>query len=217
MREALRKKTTVVIADDHAIFRSGLRRILETVPGYSVVAETGDGAQTVAVLESFCPDLLILDITMPQGDGISVLRRLGREGGTRIVVLTALIQPDQLQAALQLGAAGVVLKGSTPELLLACIRTVLAGGVWIDQALAGIAVPDAKHARGAQPLRDRLTNREREIVVEIVAGSSNREIAEKLGISEDTAKRHLSNIFDKTGLSSRLELAVYAMNHSDEL
>lgn len=197
----------IVIADDHAIFRDGLRRLLATQQDFTVIAEASDGKEAVALASQLKPDVLLLDLAMPRVPGMEALRELSRqEVAVRTILLTAAIQPFAVNTALQLGARGIVLKASSPELLLKSIRAVHEGQFWMG------GEPVANWAKGG-PLSTSglgLTSREFEIVSAIKEGSSNREIASKLAISEETVKRHLSNIFSKLGVSSRLELAVLA-------
>jgi two-component system nitrate/nitrite response regulator NarL len=197
----------IVIADDHAIFRDGLRRLLATQEDFVVVAEASDGKEAIALATELRPDILLLDLAMPRVPGMEVLRELAhQEISVRTILLTAGIQPFAVTSALQLGARGIVLKASPPELLLKSIRAVYEGQFWVGSE------PVASWARAGGPSTTGfgLTSREIEIISAIKEGSSNREIASKLAISEETVKRHLSNIYSKLGVSSRLELAVVA-------
>lgn len=209
----------IVIADDHPIFRDGLRKLLEEEPGLEVVGEAADGAEAVALARQLEPDVLLLDLAMPRHPGLEALRDL-KEGpaGLRTIVLTASIEKPQIIEALQLGACGVVLKESATQLLLKSIRAVVGGEMWIGRGSVQDLVQYLRAAEGAPPREAPargfgLTPRELDIVETIVAGYSNREIARHLSISEDTVKNHLSNVFDKLGVSSRLELALFAVNH----
>lgn len=197
----------IVIADDHAIFRDGLRRLLATQEDFTVIAEASDGKEAVVLASQLKPDVLLLDLAMPRVPGMEALRELSRqEIAVRTILLTAAIQPFAVTTALQLGARGIVLKASPPELLLKSIRAVYEGQFWMgEQRVANWAKCGPPSSAGLG-----LTSREFEIVSAIKEGSSNREIASKLAISEETVKRHLSNIFSKLGVSSRLELAVLA-------
>jgi two-component system, NarL family, nitrate/nitrite response regulator NarL len=198
----------IVIADDHAIFRDGLRRLLATQEDFQVLAEASDGKEAIALAKELRPDVLLLDLAMPRVPGMEVLRELAhQQAAVRTILLTAAIQPFAVTSALQLGARGIVLKASPPEMLLSSIRAVCEGQFWVGSE------PVAAWARsGGQASTSGfgLTSREIEIISAIKEGSSNREIASKLAISEETVKRHLSNIYGKLGVSSRLELAVLA-------
>jgi two-component system, NarL family, nitrate/nitrite response regulator NarL len=200
----------ILIADDHAIFRDGLRRLLVTQEDFAVVAEATDGKEAVSLTREFKPDILLLDLAMPGVPGMEALRELAHDGlPVYIILLTATIHPLEVAHALRLGARGVVLKASPPELLLKSIRSVCAGERWVgNEIAAGWARYDKWPKRKSE-----LTAREVDIISEIKAGNSNRQIALKLSISEETVKRHLSNIFEKLGVSSRLELALLMSQH----
>jgi len=197
----------IVIADDHAIFRDGLKRLLATQDDFRIVGEAADGKEAVALASSLKPDVLLLDLAMPRVPGMEALRELAQqETAVRTILLTAAIQPFAVTSALQLGARGIVLKASPPELLLRSIRAVHEGQFWVGSEAV------TAWARTGQPSTSGfgLTSREVEIISAIKEGNSNREIASKLAISEETVKRHLSNIYGKLGVSSRLELAILA-------
>jgi two-component system, NarL family, nitrate/nitrite response regulator NarL len=209
----------IVIADDHPIFRDGLRKLLEEEPGLEVVGEAANGAEAVELARQLEPDVLLLDLAMPRHPGLEALRDLkDRPRGMRTIVLTASIEKHQIIEALQLGACGVVLKESATQLLLKSIRAVVAGETWIGRDSVHDLVQYLRAGDGVPPREGPakgfgLTPREQDIVETIVAGYSNREIARHLSISEDTVKNHLTNVFDKLGVSSRLELALFAVNH----
>ena len=211
----------VLIADDHPIFRQGLRTILEAEDGFVVVAEAADGNEAVRLARDFQPDVLLLDLAMPGVSGMEALAELAAAPTpVRTIMLTAAIEKAEIVKALQLGAAGVVLKSSPTDLLFKSIRSVMAGQHWIGreavtdlvQALRTAASPSPAPVKASRR-RFGLTARELEITGAVVAGFRNREIAEKLSLSEDTVKHHLSNIFDKVGASNRLELALFAVEH----
>jgi DNA-binding NarL/FixJ family response regulator len=209
----------IVIADDHPIFRDGLRRLLEAEPGLKVIGEASDGAEAVKLARQLKPDLLLLDLAMPRHHGLEAIRELG-SGNTnslRIILLTAAAEKRQIVEALQLGARGVVLKDSATQLLLKAIRTVMAGEYWVGREAVSNLVQYLRTlvqstGEEARQRKFGLTPRELEIVSAVVAGYANKEIAEHFKISEDTVKHHLSNIFDKLGVSTRLELALFAVN-----
>jgi len=212
-------KIDIVISDDHAMFREGLRKLLEAEAGLCVVGEAADGEETVKVVRALNPQVLLLDLSLPKATGLEALRELGKLGGqTRTIVLTAAIEREQIVEALELGAHGVVLKQSALQLLIKCIHCVNDGQYWVGQE----SVSDLIHAiRQMSPsqratgatLDFGLTRREKEVIALIVGGYTNKDLARKLGISEHTAKHHLTNIFDKLGVSNRLELVLFAIDH----
>ena len=200
----------ILIADDHAIFRDGLRRLLVTQDDFVVVAEATDGKEAVTLTRKLRPDILLLDMAMPGVPGMEVLRELAQDGpAVHTILLTATIHPLEAAHALRLGARRVVLKASTPELLLKSIRSVCDGERLGEEVLATWTRYDEWRQNKSE-----LTAREVEIISEIKTGNSNKQIAHKLSISEETVKRHLSNIFEKLGVSSRLELALLASQHN---
>jgi len=208
----------ILIADDHPLFRDGLRRLLQAEPGFEVVGEASDGDVLVDLARKTRPDILLLDLSMPRQDGMEVLRELSLSKiPVRTLLLTASIEKAQIVQALKLGAYGVILKEATTQSLFDSIQCVMAGQYWIGResvsdlvrALRSVA-PSENGARGKDY---GLTTRELEIVTLVVAGYSNPDIAQRCSISEQTVKHHISNIFDKLGVSNRLELALFAVNH----
>jgi two-component system, NarL family, nitrate/nitrite response regulator NarL len=214
------QEVRILLADDHPIFRDGLKRLLEAEPGFKVIAEASNGNEAVKMVRQHKPDLLLLDLSMPQQTGLEAIRELGSLGAsTRIILLTAAVEKSQIVEALQLGARGVVLKDSATQLLIQAVRVVMAGEYWVGREQVSNLVQYLRTLMQttAQEARQRkfgLTPRELEIVSAVVAGFANKEIAEHFKISEDTVKHHLSNIFDKLGVSTRLELALFAVNQS---
>ncbi len=209
----------IVISDDHALFREGLRKLLEAEPGMHIVGEAVDGEETVTVVRQLKPHVLLLDLSLPKLSGLEVLAELSKlELQTRTIMLTAAIEREQVIEALQLGVRGIVLKHSALQLLLKSIRCVNEGQYWVGQE--GVsdlihALRRMKPARGVSeaPRNFGLSSREMEVIALIVAGYTNKDLARELGISENTAKHHLTNIFDKLGVSNRLELVLYAVDH----
>lgn len=207
----------VLLADDHQIFRAGLRKLLESEPGFEVVGEADDGASALTLVQRLNPDFLLLDLSMPKMSGLETLSALSAaESKCHVVLLAAAIEKPQVLEALRLGARGVVLKDSAIDLLFKCIRTVMAGEYWVDRESVADLVLYLRQAPGPRaPAKKtfRLTPRELQIISTVVAGYPNKEIARRFSISEDTVKHHLSNVFDKCGVSNRLELAIFAINH----
>ena len=211
------RRTTIVVADDHPIFRDGLHRLLDADPSLHVVGLAADGREALEAVRLHKPDVLLLDLAMPGQTGMDVLRSLADVvHAPKIIMLTAAIDELQTTEAVRLGAQGVVLKEAATSVLLKAIHTVVAGQYWIGRgAVASVidALRQAAVSREPKPDRFGLTPRQLEIVAAIASGAGNREIARQLGITEDTVKQHLTAIYDKCGVSSRVELAVFAVHH----
>ncbi|MGH9723230.1 MAG: response regulator [Bryobacteraceae bacterium] len=212
-------KIRIVIADDHPIFRDGLRKLLTLEEDFQVVAEARDGKEVLEVLEQHDPDILLLDLKMPGLDGLTALQRLqGSRFKTKVIVLTASEDKNQFVQAMKFGTSGIVLKQTATELLIKSIRRVHAGEIWLDSHTTAAVMRQFSSPMEPPPNsgRDRerspLSQREREIVTLVAQGFKNKEMAEKMFISEQTVKNHLHNIFDKLGVSDRLELALYAIH-----
>jgi DNA-binding NarL/FixJ family response regulator len=209
----------IVIADDHPIFRDGLRKLLTLEADFRVVAEARDGKDVLEVLGEHQPDILLLDLNMPGLDGLAVLKNLqNSRTKTKVILLTAAEDKNKFVQAMKFGTCGVVLKQTATEVLIKSIRKVHAGEIWLDSHTTAAVMRQFSAAMAPTPLgggnRDRspLSQREREIVVLVAQGFKNKEMAEKMFISEQTVKNHLHNIFDKLGVSDRLELALYAIH-----
>lgn len=208
----------IVIADDHPIFRDGLRRLLAVEPDLQVVGEASNGREAIDRVRAHCPDVLLLDLAMPGVGGLETLRELRTMAAdVRSVVLTASIEREDALDAVRLGARGIVLKTAATPLLYKCIRAVVAGEYWIGHERVQDLVASLREfgdARpGERPPAATLTPREMQVALAVLEGASNREIGQKLGLGEQTVKNHLSSVFDKLGVSSRLELALYAVHH----
>ena len=208
----------ILLADDHPVVRIGVRNMLQSEPSFEVVGEVGDGDEAITETLELLPDILLLDLYMPRLPGLEAMRAImSGSPSVKIVLLTSTITTQQIIEALQIGARGIVLKDAVAEHLTSAIRAVISGDYWIGgkrvvnlvgalhELMQKAAVPDRKTFG--------LTPREMEVVSCIVEGCSNRDIAKQFGLSEETVKRHLSNIFDKTGVSTRLELAMFAIAH----
>jgi two-component system nitrate/nitrite response regulator NarL len=208
----------VLIADDHPIFRAGLRKLLETEADIVVVGEASDGRQVVALVRALHPAVLLLDFAMPVLNGVDVLRELGADAArVRTILLTASIESSDMMLALRLGAVGVLLKTAATELLFKCLRSVVAGEYWIGRDTVGSLV-EALARLQAPPSEPQLrpfglTPRELEVMALVATGASNKFIAAQLGLSEETVKHHVTKIFEKTGQSSRVELALFASHY----
>lgn len=208
----------IALADDHAIFRDGLRRLLQLEPDFEIVAEAQDGTEVPDILRDYEPDVLLLDLKMPNLDGLSLLQRIQTQKfKTKIIVLTASDDEGEYVQAMKYGTSGIVLKQTATDLLIKSIRKVFGGEIWLDAKTTAAVMRQFASPTDPNPRdrdKPRLSNREREIVALVAQGFKNKEIAERMFISEQTVKNHLHNIFDKLGVSDRLELALYAIHRN---
>src|ERR1700742_3751853 len=208
----------IVIADDHPVVRIGVKNMLQSDPGLDVIGEASDGDEAITGTLELLPDILLLDLQMPRLPGLEAMRAIMSGSPTvKILLLTSTITTQQIIEALQIGARGIVLKDALADHLTTAIQAVSTGDYWIGGKRV-VNLVGALHElmqQAAVPERKTygLTPRELEVVGCIVEGCSNRDIAKQFSISEETVKRHLSNIFDKTGVSTRLELALFAIAH----
>jgi two-component system nitrate/nitrite response regulator NarL len=209
----------ILLADRQEIFRDGLKRLLESEAGFVVVGTARNAREVLQLVQDLDPDVLLLDLALHGGDSLEILRTLAATPHrVRTIGLTAGVEDDVLDAALQHGARGTIRKESATALLFKSIRIVFGDDHWICCDDSGPAVDETSGAApqgGVDALakRFRLTRREMDIVSAVAAGESNKGIARKLSLSEDTVKHHVSHVFDKLGVFSRLELAVFAFNH----
>ena len=216
-RDGARQRIRILIADDHPIYRDGLRHLIDHEPGFELAGEAADGAQAVDLVTKTKPDLMLLDLVMPKLTGLEVLRKIPRTNSAmKTIILTASIEQQQITEALRLGARGVVLKNVATDFLVKSIRCVAEGQYWVGRNNVSDLVQALQMANtpsdGAETYH--LTAREREVITAIVEGYTNKEIARRFSITERTVKHHLSNCFDKCGVSNRLELALFSVNHS---
>jgi two-component system, NarL family, nitrate/nitrite response regulator NarL len=209
----------VLIADDHPIVRDGLAKLLSLEEDVIVVGEASDGCEVLDKVQELDPDVLLLDLRMPNLDGLSALQALQQTNKrTRVIILTASEDKNEFVQAMKLGCSGIVLKQTAPELIVKSIRKVHGGEIWLDShttaaVMRQFAAPgEIGGGSGKSRERSPLSQREREIVQLVAQGYKNKEMAEKMFISEQTVKNHLHNIFDKLGVSDRLELALYAIH-----
>jgi DNA-binding NarL/FixJ family response regulator len=209
----------IVIADDHAILREGVRKLLECEPGMRVVGEAADGEQVARIVSQVKPHVLLLDLSMSKKSGMEALRDISKlELATSVIILTAAIEKEQVVEVLQLGARGIVMKHSAVNDLLESIRSVVSGKHWVGQESVPHLIQAVRtmeppiRATAARPDFG-LTPREMQIISLIVAGYTNKDLAQELKISQNTSKHHLTNIFNKLGVSNRLELVLYAIDN----
>ena len=201
----------VLIADDHAVVRQGLRTFLDLQADIDVLGEAADGEEAVAVAAEHAPDVILLDLVMPRLDGIGALRRLRETApAARVIVLTSFGEDERLFTALRAGASGYLLKDVEPAELVRSIRTVHSGGAPLSPAVAARVVEELAHPEH-RAAADELTPRELEVLRLIAGGRSNKRIALELGVAEKTVKTHVSHVLAKLGLSDRTQAALYAV------
>jgi len=205
----------VLIADDHALFREGLRMLLTQESGIQVVGEATQGDEALSLAEALEPDILLLDIRMPKVDGLTVLPKIREKSPrTKVLILSAFFEDDLIIEAMQNGAKGYLLKEATYKDLIKAIYATHAGELWAERKVLTELLESLfqkvndLHGPLSEP-RENLTEREQEIVKWVIHGMTNKEIATQLGISDKTVKTHLSNIFSKLKVSRRLELLLY--------
>lgn len=204
-------KIRIVLAEDHHLVRDGLRRVLEAERDLEVVGEASTADEACKVARRVKPDIVLLDVSMPGRSGADVLPELSPLVKGGIVFLTAAVSKEVLMRSLDAGLRGLVMKDAQPEVLLKCIRCVAAGEYWVDR--------NTLADWGSRSMRRRtdmvaLTQRERVVVAEAASGFSNKEIASKLHISEDTVKRHLTHVYHKFDITNRVELVLFAIEHN---
>jgi len=201
----------VLVVDDHAVVREGLRAFLDLQDGIEVAGEAADGEEALAAAERLRPDVVLMDLVMPRLDGVSALRALReRLPKTRVIVLTSFLDDDKLLPALRAGAAGYLLKNAQPQELARAVRLADAGEALLDPVVAARLVESLATSEEDRPL-DRLTPREREVLELIGRGFPNKRIAQRLDVSEKTVKTHVGHVLAKLGVNDRTQAAVFAV------
>jgi DNA-binding NarL/FixJ family response regulator len=204
----------VLVVDDHAIVRDGLRRLLDRADGIEVVATAADGAEAVATVNAGTEiDVVLMDLSMPGMDGVEATRRLSEtHPAVKVLVLTTFDDARRIMDALSSGAAGYLLKDASPDTIIAAVHTVIAGGAPLDPKAARVLL-DAQRAPQSGP---RLSGRETEVLALLATGLANKQIARRLGIAERTVKAHLTSIFQQLGVTDRTQAALWAQKHLPE-
>lgn len=202
----------VLHADDHAIVREGVRALLLSEPGMELVASAGNGSDAVAQTLALRPDIIVMDLQMPQMSGLDAIGQIRQEiPDARILVVTSFAEDDTVFSAIKAGAQGYLLKDSTPEELLQAIRDVYEGRLSLHPSIASKVIQELHRPSPLQPTADPLTSRELDILRYVAQGMANQEIAEKLVVSERTVRTHVSNILAKLHLANRTQAALYAL------
>jgi DNA-binding NarL/FixJ family response regulator len=202
----------VLIADDHAVVREGLRAFLALQDDVEVVGEAADGEEAVQAVVRLEPDVALVDLVMPRVDGLEAIGRIRAERPqTRVIVLTSFVDEDKMLPAVRAGAVGYLLKDVAPQELVSAIRTVHGGGTLLHPTVVEELVREVSRDGGAATAPNPLTAREREVLALIARGRANKAIAFELGVAEKTVKTHVSNILGKLGLTDRTQAALYAV------
>jgi NarL family two-component system response regulator LiaR len=202
----------ILIADDHAMVREGIRSFLQVNPDLEVVGEAADGVEVVEQALALKPDVILLDIMMPRLDGIGAIQQLKQRGSpARILVITSFAEDQQVFPAIKAGALGYILKDSTPQELIQAIRDVYQGEPCLDPTVARKLMDELSREPDLPPTEEPLTERELEVLKLIAQGYSNREIGEQLSLSERTVGKYAGNILDKLHLANRTQAALYAL------
>ena len=214
MTEQPSTRIRVLLVDDHAVVRSGLRAFLELLPDVEIVGEAGDGSEALAVARRVEPDVVLMDLLMPRMDGITAIGRFRDElPETEVVAMTSFIEEEKVTAALEAGAAGYLLKDASADEVAAAIRSAHEGNMPLDPAVARLLAARIRRPKGDGDGAELLTDRERDVVRLLGRGMSNKEIAAELFITERTARTYVSNILGKLGLASRTQVALWAVDH----
>jgi DNA-binding NarL/FixJ family response regulator len=205
----------VMLVDDHGVVRRGLRGFLELLRDMEVVGEAENGSQAVAAADRLQPDVILMDLLMPEMDGLTAIARIKADHPEiEIVAVTSFIEEEKVTSALEAGASGYLLKDAEAEEVASAIRAAYAGEVHLDPAVARMLAQRIRNKRGADEPVEELTAREKEVLAQLGKGASNKEIAYALTITERTARTHVSNILGKLGLASRTQAALWAVEHT---
>ena len=208
------EKIRVLLVDDHAVVRMGLKTFFDLQDDIEVVGEASDGSEAVAVARRLTPDVILMDLLMPNMDGLTAIGRIkGELPETEIVAVTSFMEEEKVTAALEAGASGYLLKDAEAEEVAAAVRSAYAGEVHLDAAVARLLAQRMRERKTKPDPVEPLTEREREVLALLGHGMSNREIGAALFITERTARTYVSNILGKLGLSSRTQAALYAVEH----
>lgn len=200
----------ILLVDDHPLFRQGVAYTLSREPDFTVVGEAATGRHALELARTLAPDVVLLDITMPEGDGLETAARLAQEAPlAHIVMLTASEDGDDLVTAMKVGARGYVVKGAGAAEVVAAVRSVAAGEAYITPKMAGNLLLELTHKPAANPL-DELTEREREVLALLAQGMTNREIGQQLSLAEKTVKHYVTSVLQKLHVRSRVEAALLA-------
>lgn len=211
------KKIKVVIVDDHALIREGIKKLLELEESFEIQALAGDGLEALEIIEAQKPDVVLLDINMPNMNGIDCLKQIKSDfPETKVIMLTIHEDAEYLIETINIGAEGYVLKDADVSSLIKAIQKVVQGEVYIHPTLSGILVREykSKNKNLDDVMGNNLTKREYEVIRLISRGYNNKEIAVELFISEKTVKNHVSNIFKKIKVTDRTQAALYAIKHN---
>ncbi len=215
---AVSKSIRVLIVDDHSVVRTGLRLVIQGSPGLTIVGDAANREEAMTLAARERPDIILLDLDLGGESGVAIISDLiAAAGDARVIILTGLRDPEVHRKAVMVGAMGVVSKENAAEVLIKAIERIHAGEAWLDPTImAGVlnemSGKSKKKDREAEKIAT-LTNREREVVALVGKGIKNKEVAERLFISETTVRHHLTSIFDKLEVSDRVELLLYAMRH----